>query len=50
MGYSKGSLSYELTKETEKEMLKYAEKHYNDRYFMLYVAKEREWSNTEKRP
>ena len=48
MGYSKGSLSYELTKETEKEMLKYAEKHYNDRYFMLYVAK-RENGQTLKR-
>ena len=48
MGYSQGSLSYELTKETEKEMLKYAEKHYNDRYFMLYVAK-RENGQTLKR-
>lgn len=48
MGYSKGSLSYELTKETEQEMLKYAEKHYNDRYFMLYVAK-RENGQTLKR-
>ena len=48
MGYSKGSLSYELTKDTEKEMLKYAEKHYNDRYFMLYVAK-RENGQTLKR-
>ena len=48
MGYSQGSLSYELTKETEKEMLKYAEKHYNDRYFMLYVAK-REHGQTLKR-
>ena len=47
-GYSKGSLSYELTKETEKEMLKYAEKHYNDRYFLLYVAK-RENGQTLKR-
>jgi len=48
MGYSQGSLSYELTKETEKEMLKYAEKHYNDRYFLLYVAK-RENGQTLKR-
>lgn len=48
MGYSKGSLSYELTKDTEKEMLKYAEKHYNDRYFLLYVAK-RENGQTLKR-
>lgn len=48
MGYSKGSLSYELTKETEQEMLKYAEKHHNDRYFLLYVAK-RENGQTLKR-
>ena len=48
MGYSKGSLSYELTKDTEKEMLKYAEKHCNDRYFLLYVAK-RENGQTLKR-
>jgi len=48
MGFSSGSLSYELTKDTEKEMLKYAEKHYNDRYFLLYVAK-RENGQTLKR-
>jgi hypothetical protein len=48
MGFSSGSLSYELTKDTEREMLKYAEKHYNDRYFLLYVAK-RENGQTLKR-
>ena len=48
MGFSSGSLSYELTKDTEKEMLKYAEKHYNDKYFLLYVAK-RENGQTLKR-
>ena len=48
MGYSKGSLSYELTKETEKEMLNYAEEHFNEKYFLLYVAK-RENGQTLKR-
>ena len=32
----------------QKKMLKYAEKHYNDRYFLLYVAK-RENNQTLKR-
>jgi hypothetical protein len=31
-------MTYELTKDTEREMLKYGEKNYNDRYFSLYVA------------
>ena len=37
-GYSNGSMTYELTKATEKEMLKYGETHYQDRFFRLYVA------------
>ena len=37
-GYSNGSMTYELTKDTEREMLKYGEKNYNDRFFSLYVA------------
>ena len=35
MGYSQGSLSFEMTKNTERAMLDYAEKHYNERYFLL---------------
>ena len=38
----------ELTKETEKEMLNYAEEHFNEKYFLLYVAK-RENGQTLKR-
>ena len=38
MGYSSGSVSYELHKNTEKEMLKFGEKYYNDKFFNLYVA------------
>ena len=45
----KGSLSFEMTKDTERAMLDYAEHHYNERYFLLYVAK-REWSDSEERP
>lgn len=39
MGYSSGSLTYELTKETEREMLRYFKKHDTERYFLHYVAK-----------
>jgi len=38
MGYSSGSLTFELTKATEKELLKYGEKHFNEKFFSLYVA------------
>ena len=48
MGYSKGSLSFEMTKDTERAMLDYAEENYNERYFLLYVAK-RESGQTLKR-
>ena len=48
MGYSKGSLSFEMTKDTERAMLDYAEHHFNERYFLLYVAK-RESGQTLKR-
>tara|TARA_B100002019_G_scaffold285167_1_gene293802 strand:- start:135 stop:1412 length:1278 start_codon:yes stop_codon:yes gene_type:complete len=48
MGFSKGSLSYEISKDTERAMLDYAEHHYNERYFLLYVAK-RENGQTLKR-
>ena len=48
MGYSQGSLSFEMTKETERKMLDYAEHHFNERYFLLYVAK-RESGQTLKR-
>ena len=30
-------MTYELTKDTEREMLKY-EKNYNEKFFSLYVA------------
>lgn len=39
MGYSSGSLTYELTKETEREMLRYCKKHDTEKYFTYYVAK-----------
>ena len=48
MGYSQGSLSFEMTKNTERAMLDYAEHHFNERYFLLYVAK-RENGQTLKR-
>ena len=48
MGYSKGSLSFEMTKDTERAMLDYAAENYNERYFLLYVAK-RESGQTLKR-
>ena len=48
MGYSQGSLSFEMTKNTERAMLDYAEHHFNKRYFLLYVAK-RENGQTLKR-
>ena len=48
MGYSQGSLSFEMTKNTEKEMLIMQRNHFNERYFMLYVAK-RENGQTLKR-
>ena len=48
MGYSQGSLSFEMTKDTERAMLDYAEEHFNERYFLLYVAK-RESGQTLKR-
>ena len=37
-----------MTKETERKMLDYAEHHFNERYFLLYVAK-RESGQTLKR-
>ena len=39
MGYSSGSLTYELTKETENEMLRYFKKNDTEKYFLHYVAK-----------
>lgn len=39
MGYSSGSLTYELTKKTEREMLRYCKKHDTEKYFIHYVAK-----------
>ena len=39
MGYSSGSLTYELTKDTEREMLRYFKKNDTEKYFLHYVAK-----------
>jgi len=39
MGYSSGSLTYEMTKSVEREMLRYFKKHDTERYFLHYVAK-----------
>ena len=39
---------YHMNLQKKQKMLKYAEKHYNDRYFLLYVAK-RENGQTLKR-
>ena len=39
MGYSSGSLTYEMTKSVETEMLRYFKKHDTERYFLHYVAK-----------
>jgi hypothetical protein len=39
MGYSSGSLTYEMTKSVEREMLRFFKKHDTERYFIHYVAK-----------
>ena len=39
MGYSSGSLTYELTKPVEKELIKYGKFHDTEKYFLHYVAK-----------
>lgn len=39
MGYSAGSISYEVTKDTEKMMLDWLKKNYTRKYFEWYVAK-----------
>ena len=41
MGYSAGSISYEVTKDTEKLMLDWLKKNYTRKYFEWYAAKNR---------